>query len=49
MSAIGSSDGKAYDNLIDWAKRFNTINRKEERDQVIAAIKEAKLKIRPAL
>lgn len=42
MSAIGSSDGKPYENLIDWAKRYNSLNRKEERDQVIAAIKKAK-------
>lgn len=28
MSAIGSSDGKPYENLIEWAKKFNTLNRK---------------------
>jgi len=42
MSAIGTSDGKPYENLIDWAKRYNTLNRNEERSQVISAIKQAK-------
>jgi hypothetical protein len=49
MSAIGSSDGKPYENLIEWAKKFNTLNRKEERDQVVAAIKAAKQEMRAAL
>lgn len=49
MSAIGSSDGKPYENLLGWAKKFNTLNRKEERDQVVAAIKVAKQEMRAAL
>lgn len=31
MSAIGSSDGKAYDNLLDWARNHNDVNRPEIR------------------
>jgi hypothetical protein len=47
MTAIGSSNGKPYENLIEWASKYNTINRKEERDQIIQAIKKAKSELRP--
>lgn len=31
MSAIGASNGKPYENLIEWAQKYNTLNRKPER------------------
>ena len=49
MSAIGDSKGKPYETLLDWAKRYNTLNRKEERDQIVGAIKQAKSELRPRL
>jgi hypothetical protein len=29
MSAVGASNGKPYENLIEWAEKYNTLNRKE--------------------
>lgn len=49
MSAIGTSDGKAYENLIGWAKKYNPLNCKAERDEIISAIKQAKTQMRPHL
>lgn len=49
MSAIGAENGKPYENLIEWAQKYNTLNRKEERDQIIEAIKKAKSELRPRL
>jgi acyl-CoA oxidase len=31
MSAIGSSDGKPYENLLDWARNSNDVNKPEVR------------------
>jgi acyl-CoA oxidase len=41
-SAIGSSNGRPYENLINWAKEYNSLNKKHERDQIVEAIKKAK-------
>ena len=49
QSAIGSSNGKPYENLIHWAKEYNPLNKKEQRDQIIKTIKETKLQLRPRL
>lgn len=49
MSAIGADNGKPYENLIEWAEKYNTLNRKEERDQVIATIKKSKALLKPRL
>jgi len=49
MSAIGSSDGKPYENLIDWAKNYNTLNRPEKRAEIIETIKKAKAEIKAML
>lgn len=49
MSAIGSSDGKPYDNLIDWAKNHNTLNRPKQRAEIIETIKKTKAEIRAML
>lgn len=49
MSAIGASNGKPYENLIDWAQKYNTLNRKPEREQVISAIRASKAELRPRL
>jgi hypothetical protein len=49
MSAIGSSNGKPYENLIEWAEKCNTLNRKEERDQIIDTIKKTKAQLKPRL
>lgn len=49
MSAIGASNGKPYENLIEWAEKYNTLNRKEERNQVIETIKKTKSELKPRL
>jgi len=49
QSAIAHSNEKPYENLIDWARRFNTVNRPEERSQIIDAIKKAKSQMKPNL
>ena len=49
MSAIGSSNGKPYENLIDWAQKHNSLNTRPEREQVVAAIRTAKGELRPRL
>ncbi len=49
QSAIAHSNERPYENLINWARRYNTVNRPEERRQIIDAIKNAKSELRPAL
>jgi hypothetical protein len=49
QSAIAHSNCRPYENLIDWARRHNTVNRPEERDQIIEAIKSAKAQLKPRL
>jgi hypothetical protein len=49
MSAIGASNGRPYENLMEWADKYNTLNRKEERDQVIETIKKTKAQLKPRL
>lgn len=49
QSAIGHSNERPYENLLNWARRYNTLNRPEERDQVIEAIKKAKGELKPSL
>jgi len=29
MSAIGTQDGKIYDNLLNWARNYNDVNKHE--------------------
>jgi hypothetical protein len=48
-SAIAHSNERPYENLIHWARNFNTVNRPEERKQIIEAMKKAKLELRPKL
>lgn len=49
QSAIAHSNERPYENLIDWARRYNTINRPEERNQIIEAMKHAKKQLKPRL
>lgn len=42
QSAIGHSNEKPYENLINWARRYNRLNRPEQRKEVIEAIRKAK-------
>jgi len=49
QSAIAHSNGRPYENLIEWARKHNSINRPEERAQVIEAIKKAKSQLKPLL
>ena len=35
QSAIAHSNERYSENLIDWARRYNTVNRPEERNQII--------------
>jgi hypothetical protein len=49
MSAIAHSNERPYENLINWARNYNTVNRPEERNQIIEMIKKAKAELKPAL
>jgi hypothetical protein len=49
MSAIAHSNERPYENLINWARNYNTVNRPEERSQIIETIKKTKLQLKPAL
>ena len=49
QSAIAHSNERYSENLIEWARKYNTVNRPEERSQIIDAIKKAKSELRPRL
>jgi acyl-CoA oxidase len=49
QSAIAHSNERPYENLIHWARNYNTVNRPEERKQVIEALNKAKAQLRPKL
>ena len=49
MSAIAHSNERPYENLINWARNYNTVNRSEERSQIIETIKKTKAELKPAL
>jgi hypothetical protein len=48
-SAIGCSDGKAYERLLDWSKNHNIINKEHVRKEIVEEIKKAKSQLKPKL
>ena len=49
QSAIGHSNEKPYENLLNWARNYNTLNRPEEKRKITKAIKKAISELRPNL
>lgn len=49
MSAIGCADGKPYERMLEWAQKYNRVNRPEIVAEINVEWKSTKEKLRPKL
>lgn len=48
-SALGYADGKAYERLLEWAQKYNRVNRPDVLADIHAEWKRTKAQLRPKL